>query len=184
MVAQYRNGALISADAPNAAVYRANAAAYVAKLEALDEEIVQAAETAPRERRKIVTSHDALGYFGERYGFDIVGEVINSLSTEAGEPSAQEIVKLVDAIKAQEVKAIFPESITSPKLVERVAVEAGVKIGGSCIPTRWASPGRAARPISTRCGQCQDAYGCAKVAGTMPVMTATVAPRPSRRPGV
>lgn len=123
--------ALISADPPNAAAYRANAVAYVARLQALDEEIAQAAETVPRERRKIVTSHDALGYFGARYGFEIVGEVINSLSTETGEPSAQEIVKLVDAIKAQQVKAIFLESMTSPKLVERVAAEAEVKIGGT-----------------------------------------------------
>ncbi len=133
--------ALVNADAPNAAVYKANAAAYVAKLEALDAEIVQSVEAVSRAGRKIVTSHDALGYFGERYGFDIVGEVINGLSTEAGEPSAQEIVKLVDSIKSQGVKAIFPESITNPKLVERVAVEAGVKIGGHLYSDALGEPG-------------------------------------------
>ncbi len=133
--------ALANADAPNAATYKANAAAYIAKLEALDAEIAQAAEALPRASRKIVTSHDALGYFGERYGFDIVGEVINGLSTEAGEPSAQEVVKLVDAIKAQGVKAIFPESVTNPKLVERVAVEAGVKVGGELYSDALGEPG-------------------------------------------
>ncbi len=133
--------ALVIADAPNAGVYKANAAAYIAKLEALDAEIVQAVEALPSAGRKIVTSHDALGYFGERYGFDIVGEVIGGLSTEAGEPSAQEVVKLVDAIEAQGVKAIFPESVTNPKLVERVAVEAGVKVGGELYTDALGEPG-------------------------------------------
>ncbi len=133
--------ALVKADPPNADVYKANAAAYAARLRALDAEITQSVSALPRERRKIVTSHDALGYFGERYGFDIVGEVINGLSTEAGEPSAQEVVKLVDAIKAQGVKAIFPESVTNPKLVERVAVEAGVKVGGELYSDALGEPG-------------------------------------------
>lgn len=133
--------ALVNADAPNAATYKANAAGYIAKLEALDAEIAQAVEALPRASRKIVTSHDALGYFGGRYGFDIVGDVINGLSTEAGEPSAQEVVKLVDAIKDQGVKAIFPESVTNPKLVERVAVEAGVKVGGELYSDALGEPG-------------------------------------------
>jgi zinc/manganese transport system substrate-binding protein len=133
--------ALSKADAANGAVYQANAAAYIAKLEALDKEIVDAMAALPEPNRKIVTSHDALGYFGARYGVEIVGEVINSLSTEAGEPSAQEIVKLVEAIKAQGVKAIFPESVTNPKLVERVAQEAGVVVGGELHTDALGEPG-------------------------------------------
>jgi zinc/manganese transport system substrate-binding protein len=133
--------ALSKADAANADAYKANAAAYIAKLEALDKEIADIMAALPEANRKIVTSHDALGYFGARYGVEIVGEVIDSLSTEAGEPSAQEIVKLVEAIKAQGVRAIFPESVTNPKLVERVAQEAGVVVGGELYTDALGEPG-------------------------------------------
>lgn len=135
--------ALSKADALNAEAYKANAAAYIARLEALDQEVADAIAALPEANRKIVTSHDALGYFGARYGVEIVGEVIDSLSTEAGEPSAQEIVKLVEAIKSQDVKAIFPESVTNPKLVERVAQEAGVVVGGELYTDALGKPGSA-----------------------------------------
>jgi zinc/manganese transport system substrate-binding protein len=121
---------LSAADPVNAPTYKANAAAYVAQLTALDTEIKASIESIPAANRKIVTSHDALGYFGARYGIEIVGEVINALSTEAGEPSAKEVAALIDAIKAQGVKALFLESITNPALVERVATESGTKVGG------------------------------------------------------
>ncbi len=120
---------LAKADPINADAYKTNADVYVKTLEALDKEIETAANQLPKEERKIVTSHDALGYFAERYGFSVEGSVIASLSTESGEPSAQDIVKLVDAIKQTNTKAIFLESMSNPKLVERVAQEAGVKIG-------------------------------------------------------
>lgn len=121
--------ALVKADPPNATTYQQNAEAYLAKLTALDQEIVSIVDELPKERRKLVTSHDSLGYFARRYGFLIVGSVIASLSTEAGEPSAQDLVALVNGIKQQGVKAIFLESQSNPKLVERVAHEAGVAIG-------------------------------------------------------
>jgi ABC-type Zn uptake system ZnuABC Zn-binding protein ZnuA len=121
--------ALVQADPNNANTYQQNADAYLAKLAALDGEIMTTVNTLPKENRKLVTSHDALGYFAQRYGFEIVGSVIASLSTEAGEPSAQDIVALVNGIRQQGVKAIFLESQSNPKLVERVASEAGVVIG-------------------------------------------------------
>lgn len=121
--------ALVKADPPNAAIYQQNAAAYLAKLAALDQEISSLVEQLPKEKRKLVTSHDALGYFAQRYGFEIVGSVIASLSTEAGEPSAQDIVALVNGIRQQGVKAIFLESQSNPKLVERVAGESGIVVG-------------------------------------------------------
>lgn len=128
MVLNIRDG-LAKADAANAIYYTGNADAYLAKLDALDADIVKTVNELPPEQRKLVTSHDALGYFAARYGFTVVGEVIASVSTEAGEPSAQDLVKLVDGIKQQGVKAIFVESITNPALVERVAQEAGVQVG-------------------------------------------------------
>ena len=121
--------ALATADPAHAADYRTNATQYVAELEALDAEIVSAMQAIPADERRVVTSHDALGYFGARYGLVIVGNVIDSISTEAGEPSAQEIAALIDAIRAERVRAIFPESMSNPQLVERVAREAGVRVG-------------------------------------------------------
>lgn len=120
---------LSQVDAANAATYQANAETYLAKLDALDADVKRIVGALPSENRKLVTSHDALGYFAAQYGFTVVGDVLGSVSTEASEPSAQDIATLVNAIKAQKVKAIFLENITNPQLVERVAQEAGVVIG-------------------------------------------------------
>jgi len=121
--------ALIKADPSNAAIYQKNADEYLAKLEVMDKSMTNLIDQLPKEQRKLVTSHDSLGYFANRYGFEIVGSVIASLTTEAGEPSAQDLVKLISDIKQQRVKAIFLESQSNPKLVERIASEAGVVIG-------------------------------------------------------
>jgi zinc/manganese transport system substrate-binding protein len=133
--------ALSKADTANAAGYRANAVAYVAKLEALDKELAVMFETLPRDRRKIVTSHDSLAYFGERYGVEIVGSVIASLSTESGEPSARDFAKLVDAIKQENARAIFVENIGNTKFVERVAGETGLSLGEQLYTDALGEPG-------------------------------------------
>jgi zinc/manganese transport system substrate-binding protein len=135
------SAALSQADAANAATYQANADAYIAKLEALDKEIADMVAQVPSDKRKIVTSHDALGYFADRYGFTIVGSVIPALSTEAGDPSAQDLARLVEAIKAEGVKAIFLESMANPRLVERMAQEAGVKVGPELYTDALGAPG-------------------------------------------
>ncbi len=140
MVRTIANG-FARADAANAAHYQANAARYIGTLEMLDAEIKTQIDALPPGARKIVTSHDALGYFGERYGVAIVGTVIDSVSTEAGDPSAQDIVKLADAIKAQQVRAIFLENMSNPKLVERVTQQAGVKVGGALYTDALGPPG-------------------------------------------
>jgi len=118
---------LMAADSANANVYRENWQAYLSKLVALDNEIRSAVATIPAENRKLVTNHDAFGYFIKEYGFEYVGAVIPSLSTEA-EPSAQEISDLVQVIKNNKVKAIFAESSVNPKLSNNVAEEAGAKV--------------------------------------------------------
>lgn len=135
--------ALVKADPPNALIYRQNAGAYLAKLAALDQEISAIVDQLPKERRTLVTSHDSLGYFAQRYGFEVVGSVMASLSTEAGEPSAQDIVALVNRIQRQHVKAIFLESQSNPKLVERIAREAGVNIGPELYTDALGSAGSA-----------------------------------------
>ncbi len=107
--------ALVKADPANAAVYQQNAEAYLVKLEAMEKTIAATLEPLPKESRKLVTSHDALGYFADRFGFEIVGSVIASMSTEAGEPSAQDIVKLVDGIKQTRCKGDLPGEPIQPQ---------------------------------------------------------------------
>jgi ABC-type Zn uptake system ZnuABC Zn-binding protein ZnuA len=122
--------ALTAADPDDASGYRARADAYVKRLRALDGGIARCvAELRPQER-KLVTSHDALGYYARRYGFTVIGAAVPSLSTQA-QPSAGATERLVNQIKAEHVAAIFPESALNPKLEEAIARDAGAKVGGA-----------------------------------------------------
>jgi len=127
MVGKIRDG-LCEIDPANAANYRANADAYVARLKALDGWIVQTVETLPKDRRKLVTSHDTFGYFAKRYGFQVLGSVLPSFSTEVADPSAADFAKLVEQVRKANVKAIFCETSHNNKLVERLAQAAGVNV--------------------------------------------------------
>jgi len=98
--------------------------AYVETLVALDTEVVTTLGAISSDSRKLVANHEALGYFAERYGFELVGVVIPNGSTLA-EPSASDIVELVDAIERENVRAIFAESTANPNLAETVASETG-----------------------------------------------------------
>ncbi len=135
--------ALVTADPSNAKIYQQNAGAYLAKLAALDQEIAAIVDQLPKERRTLVTSHDSLGYFAQRYGFEIAGGVMASPSAEAGDPSAQDFAALVNDIQRRHVKAIFLESQSNPRLVERVAREAGVIIGPELYTDALGSAGSA-----------------------------------------
>ena len=107
--------------------YESKAAAYKKRL---DEALAQAKailDEIPAGNRKLVTNHDALGYFAQAFSLKIVGAVIPSVSTQA-EPSAGETAKLLDTIRREKVKAIFAESNVNPKLAETLAKEAGVKV--------------------------------------------------------
>jgi len=119
--------ALVAFDPAGRATYEANAARYLRELDALHAWIQQQTARIPPHRRKLVTTHDAFRYFGQRYGFRVVG-TIWGISTE-DEPSAQEIARLVDRIRAEGVPAVFVETTINPKLMERVAREAGVRVG-------------------------------------------------------
>ncbi|MFC1466256.1 MAG: metal ABC transporter solute-binding protein, Zn/Mn family [Candidatus Brachytrichaceae bacterium NZ_4S206] len=133
--------ALSEADPANADFYAANAEAYIAQLEALDEEIVGLVEQVPEDRRRLVTSHEALGYFADRYGFKMVGAVLGTMSAEAREPSAQDFAKLAEAVKAEGVNVVFLENVTNPQAVERLAKEAGIRIGPSLYTDALGAPG-------------------------------------------
>jgi ABC-type Zn uptake system ZnuABC Zn-binding protein ZnuA len=128
MVQNIRDG-LVQADPPNAQAYQANAEAYITQLKALDNDIVVEAARLPASSRMLVTSHDALGYFAERYGFKVIGSLLGAVATASGDPSAKDFAQLVSDVKASGVKAVFVESVTNPAAMDRLAQEAGVHIG-------------------------------------------------------
>lgn len=117
--------ALGTADPGGKAGYEQRLTAYLGQIDALDAEIE--AKLAGLTNRKVVTNHDAFGYFLNRYRLDFVGSIIPSVDTQA-ELSAAELKALVDQIKAEGVKAIFTESSLPPKTAETIAAEAGVKV--------------------------------------------------------
>lgn len=119
--------ALDAADPANKAQYAAAAAAYKQKLDDTKRQVQGIINEIPAEDRKLVTNHDALGYFARAFGLKVVGAVIPSVSTEA-EASAQDTAALLDTIEKENVKAIFAESSASPKLATTLANDAGVKI--------------------------------------------------------
>jgi ABC-type Zn uptake system ZnuABC Zn-binding protein ZnuA len=125
-VEEIRDG-YIRVDPAGEADYIQNAADYILQLDDLDSWIAGQFEQIPLERRMLVTNHESFGYFADRYGFNIIGTVIPNVSTGSS-PSAQQLVKLIEAIKATGTMAIFLESGTNPELAEQVAREAGVKV--------------------------------------------------------
>jgi zinc/manganese transport system substrate-binding protein len=120
--------ALTKADPGGAAGYRARADVYVRRLRALDTRIAACVAQLPPKTRKLVTSHDALGYYARRYGFEVIGTAIPSLSTQA-QPSAASTARLVAVIKREHAAAIFPESSVSKKLEQAIARDAGASVG-------------------------------------------------------
>lgn len=124
-VQNIRDG-LSQADPAGAAVYAANSDAYIAQLTALDASVMEQVAQIPPERRLLVTYHESLGYFADRYGFQIVGSIIPSVSEEAS-PSAQDLANLVAQIKRTGAPAIFIEAEANRQLVDQVARDANVK---------------------------------------------------------
>jgi zinc/manganese transport system substrate-binding protein len=120
--------ALTAADPAGKASYDANAAAYLAKLDALEREVRDVIAKIPSERRKIITSHDAFGYFEGAYGIGFIAP--QGVSTEA-EASARDVAAIIAQIKKQKIAAVFLENVTDPRLVEQIARETGAKIGGT-----------------------------------------------------
>lgn len=110
------------------AVYERNAAAYSARITRLDELIAECIGRIPAERRRLVTSHDALGYFAERYGLEVVGSTIPALTTQA-QPSAGETAELIDLIRDRKVRAVFPEAGVGTRLERAIARETGARVG-------------------------------------------------------
>jgi ABC-type Zn uptake system ZnuABC Zn-binding protein ZnuA len=123
-VEQIRN-VLSRADPANRPAYAAAARAYLARLDALDRGIARCFQAVPAGDRKLVTDHDAFGYFAARYGIRVIGAVIPSMTTQA-QPSAGDTAALARTIERERVKAIFPEESLNPKLAEALARQTGV----------------------------------------------------------
>jgi ABC-type Zn uptake system ZnuABC Zn-binding protein ZnuA len=138
-VVAIRDG-LAKADPAGAPRYRGNAARYLARLARLDRATAACIDRIPRARRKLVTTHDALGYYADRYGLEVIGAVIPSLSTQA-QPSARDVQALVSQIRRAGVRAIYPESSINPKLERAVARESGASVGGALWADTLGQPG-------------------------------------------
>lgn len=119
--------ALSALDPDHAQEYNANAAAYRDELRALDRDLRRSAGEIPADRRILLTDHDDLGYFARAYGFTVVGTVIPGSSSLA-EPSAIELARLLDAVRASGVTAIFVSSVGNRALMESFAADAGLRV--------------------------------------------------------
>jgi zinc/manganese transport system substrate-binding protein len=120
--------ALVKADPAGQAAYEANAKVYLAKLDALEQEVRDFVARIPADRRRIITTHDAFGYFRDAYGLDFIAP--QGVSTES-EVSAKDVARIITQIRRQKIPAVFIENVTDPRLVKRIAEETGAKIGGT-----------------------------------------------------
>jgi zinc/manganese transport system substrate-binding protein len=120
--------ALIAADPAGKDAYAANAAAYLGKLDALEREVRDVIAKIPAERRRLITSHDAFGYFEAAYGVAFIAP--QGVSTEA-EASAKDVARIITQIRRQKISAVFLENVTDPRLVQQIARETGAKVGGT-----------------------------------------------------
>ena len=133
-------GALVEADPDGRAAYERNAERYIERLRSLDREIESCIAEIPPAKRKIVTTHDSLAYLAQRYGLEVIGAVIPSLSTQT-QPSVKDINALVEQIGQEEVEAVFPESALDDKLERAVSREAGAQVGDSLFTDSLGSEG-------------------------------------------
>ena len=136
-VANIRDG-LSAIDPAGEATYRANAAGYLAKLDELEKEIAEAIGSIPVGRRRIITTHEAFGYFGDAYGMSFIAP--QGVSTEA-EPSAKDVAAIIAQIRREKIPAVFLESITDPRLMQTIARETGAGIGGTLYSDALSAPG-------------------------------------------
>jgi zinc/manganese transport system substrate-binding protein len=115
---------LAVADPSHRRQFERNARTYLGRLRKLDAGIARCIDSIPPARRKLVTDHDAFGYFANRYGVEVVGAVIPSQTTQA-QPSAKDLSELIGLIEREGVVAVFPESSLTPKVAEAIASQTG-----------------------------------------------------------
>ena len=133
--------ALAAALPAHSAVFEQRAADYSKRIRALDQATKAQIAAVAVERRRVITSHDAFGYFAAAYG--VTFYPLQGLAT-SNEPSAAEVVRIVDQIKKNKVSAIFTENISDPRVLERIAKDSGAKVGGRLYVDALTEPGTAA----------------------------------------
>ena len=121
--------------------FTASAQDYSEQILALDVEVRAAVATVPPAERKVITTHDAFGYFGAAYGVSFLAP--EGISTDA-EPSAAGVARLIEQIRSTGVKALFIENMTDPRLIEQIANETGITVGGELYADALSFPGRGA----------------------------------------
>ncbi len=119
--------AFVGADPAGEAAYATNAATYISKLRELDAWIKAQVAQIPESRRLLVTNHEDFGYFADRYGFKVVGAIIPSVSSAAS-PSAQDLARLADQVKATGAPAVFLDTGANTQLADQLARETGIKV--------------------------------------------------------
>jgi zinc/manganese transport system substrate-binding protein len=135
-VANIRDG-LDAIDPAGRAIYDANAQAYLGKLDEVDGEVRAAIAGIPADRRKIITTHDAFGYFGAAYGMSFIAP--EGLSTDA-EPSAKDVAGIIRQIRKQKIPAVFLENVSDPRLMRQIARETGAAVGGKLYSDALSKP--------------------------------------------
>ncbi|HMK91276.1 MAG TPA: metal ABC transporter substrate-binding protein [Methylocystis sp.] len=130
--------ALKAADPVRADVFERRAGAYLQRLDALDAEVRASIARIPEARRRVVSTHDAFGYFAARYGIAFIAP--EGVSTEA-EASARDIARIVDAAKREKVGAVFLENVVDPRLARAIAADSGVRLGGELYSDALSPPG-------------------------------------------
>jgi zinc/manganese transport system substrate-binding protein len=120
--------ALVAADPGDAGAFRANAESYLAKLDQLDRDVREAMAQIPPQRRRVISTHGAFGYFGAAYGVQFIAPL--GVSTDS-EPSARDIADIITQIRVAKIPAVFVENISDPRLIQRISAETGAGIGGT-----------------------------------------------------
>lgn len=136
-VGNIRDG-LAAADPANAGAYAANATATLAKLTALEADIIAAWAAIPRGSRRIVTSHDAFTYYGDAYGVDFAAP---QSAISANDPTPREMAALIAQIRKDNIRALFLENIAAGQVLSQVARETGARIGGRVYSDALSAPG-------------------------------------------
>jgi zinc/manganese transport system substrate-binding protein len=129
---------LVKADPEGRAVYEANAARYLTRLDELDREVRAGISAIPAGRREVIATHDAFAYFGRAYGLTFTAP--QGIST-GKDPNAADIARIVRQIKARKIPAVFLENVSDKRLAERIAAESGAKMGGKLYSDALSTPG-------------------------------------------
>ena len=120
--------ALVAADPAGKSDYEANATAYLASLDALDKEVRETVARMPKDARRVITNHDAFGYFAAAYGLQFIGS--HGVSTDA-QPSAKDVARIIGQVRKDKIKAVFLENVSDGRLLKQIAHETGATIGGT-----------------------------------------------------